>query len=322
MKPSWFRNCLGVADAGNGLLPMRFTDAQLEFFERRPHRFRCDNSAGICLDVRTDSAFLRMRYRAAIKPGTTEQLLFDVYVDDVLVGVAGDTVTDEGAGEWTIDLPIQPGKPRRVTVYFPYLASVTVEALVLAERASCEPAEPHPRNLLCFGDSITQGMNAVHPSQTYPVLLARQLRMNLLNQAISGFVFHPGMIDPALPYRPDLVTVAYGTNDWALCDSIERFEEQADGFIGTLSELYADVPIAVMSPLWRADLNDRKPCGPFFGIHERLERICGSQPNVQYIDGLALTPHHERFYADGLHPNDQGFFHMTLSLLRRLTLAE
>ncbi|WNQ13583.1 SGNH/GDSL hydrolase family protein [Paenibacillus aurantius] len=313
----WFQHAIQLTEKGGGVLPLRFTDAQLEFFKKRPHLFRCYNSAGIKLELLTDSPSVSMLYHVSLKPGTTEQLYFDLYVDDVLIGFEGDTFTEEGTGEWSASLPIEAGRPCKLTIYFPYLASVTVQTLTFGEGSVCEPAPSYEQNLLMFGDSITQGLNAVHPSQTYAVQVARGLRMNLLNQAVSGFVFHPDLIDPQLPYRPDLVTVAYGTNDWALCETPEQFEEQAGAFIGKLARLYRDVPVVVISPIWRSDLTDPKPAGAFTDIHRTLERI-SERENVRYLDGLALTPHHNDYFADGLHPNDLGFMHMTLELLKRL----
>ncbi|MGG4032948.1 SGNH/GDSL hydrolase family protein [Paenibacillus cisolokensis] len=314
----WFHGCLEVREVGGGMMPLRFTDAQIDFFKGRPHLFRCYNAAGIRLDVVTDSPFIRMRYRVTLKPGTTERLHFDLFIDDEPAGSPGETFTGEGAGEWTAELPIRAGSPRRVTVWLPYLASVAVDELAFADGAVCRPGEPHARNLLCFGDSITQGMNAARSSETYAALIARRLRMNLLNQAISGFVFHPDKIDPDLPYRPDLVTVAYGTNDWTVCKSHGQFERQADGFIGKLAGLYPDVPIAVLSPLWRSDMGGARPSGAFTDIHRTLEAICDSRRNVHYIDGLTLVPHRDEYFADGLHPNDRGFHHMADRLAERL----
>jgi len=314
---SWFHNCIEVREESGGMLPLRFTEDQLGFFKERPHLFRCYNSAGVRMDLLTDSPYISLRYRVSLKSGTTEQLYFDIYVDDVMVGFKGGCFTDEGLGEWKAELPINLGQPRRVTIYFPSLASVIVEKVAFADDAIQQPVEPYHRNLLCFGDSITQGMSAVHPSQTYTILAARHLRANLLNQAISGFVFHSDMIDPELPYQPDLITVAYGTNDWALCESLEQFQSQADEFIRKLASLYQDVPIVVLSPLWRSDLEDTKPCGQFLDIHHKLEQICSLWEHVHYVDGLTLTPHHGDYFTDGLHPNDLGFLHMALQLLRQ-----
>ena len=38
--------------------------------------------------------------------------------------------------------------------------------------------------------------------------------MNILNQAIAGDMFNAMNIDEELPFQPEAVFVAYGTNDW------------------------------------------------------------------------------------------------------------
>ena len=315
MKP-FFKNAAEVQEMDGALVPLRFSKAQMAYFEPTPYRFRSWNAAGICLDFMTDSPFFRMRFRAKVKPGTSERLYFDILADGQLVAFPSVTIADQGAGEWTAVLPVSRGRPRRVTVYLPYQARIAVERMEVAEGALWEPAERYGKNLLCLGDSITQGMNAVHPSSTYAVLLSRALGMNLLNQAVSGYIFDARTIDPELPYRPDLITIAYGTNDWTVLESIEQFEERASAYIQKVTASYPGVPVAVMSPIWREDRDAAKRTGSFAGIHDALERVCRGRKPVRFIPGSSLAPHHPDFFADGLHPNDEGFLHMALNLMK------
>lgn len=315
---SFIRNALDVCERDGGITPLRFTEHQLAFFNPTPYSFRSLNAAGVCLDFRTDSPFVHLSYSVQLKRGTSEHLHFDIYVDGRMTCSPGEKFTNRGSGQWTVKLPIRPGHPRRVTIYLPYMAKVTVHELTVADGAVREPVEPYKGNLLCFGDSITQGMNALHPSSTYPVQLARLLEMNLLNQAISGYVFEAGMLDSNLPYYPDLITVAYGTNDWTICSSLEQFRESAGLFLGKLAEWYPHVPLIVLSPLWRTDTQHVKDTGTFNEIHDTLRQLCTGYSNALYIDGLALTPHHSRYFADGLHPNDEGFLHMAMTLVQQL----
>ncbi|WP_199614013.1 SGNH/GDSL hydrolase family protein [Paenibacillus alkalitolerans] len=312
----FFRNALDFQLVDGTVVPLRFSKAQMAYFEPTPYKFRSYNAAGICLDFITDSPFFRISFRVKLKPGTSERLYFDIFVDDQLVSFPAVLISGKGTGDWTAELPICKGQPRRVTVYLPYQARIAVERMNVAEGSLWEPAEPYGKNLLCLGDSITQGMSAAHPSSTYTVLLSRFLEMNLLNQAVSGYVFDPETIDPELPYRPDLITVAYGTNDWTVIDSHERFEERASAYIRKLTEMYPSVPITVLSPVWREDCDHVKRTGSFADIHDTIERICRGFETVRFIPGLKLTPHHPAFFTDGLHPNDEGFLHMAMNVLK------
>jgi len=314
----FFRNVLDFQKLDEGIVPLRFSKSQMAFFEPLPYKFLSYNAAGICLDFVTDSPFFQMSYRVKVKPETREHLYFDIFVEDRLVAFPSQEIYEAGAGEWTVELPIKSGNPKRVTVYLPYLAEVMVEKLGIAEHAIWKPAEPYKKNLLCLGDSITQGMNAVHPSSTYAVQLSRSLKMNLLNQAVSGYIFNAETIDRHLQYKPDLITVAYGTNDWSLSGSYEEFRENAAQYIQKLVEIYPEVIILVLSPLWRSDHQDLNLVGEFTRVHKTLEQLCSNYSNVHYVDGFKLTPNHSAFFGDGLHPTDEGFLHMTLSLLKKL----
>lgn len=318
----FFRNVIDFQKVDEGIIPLRFSKSQMAFFEPLPYKFRTYNAAGICLDFVTDSPFFQMSYRVKLKPETKERLYFDVFVEDRLVAFPSQEIDEQGAGEWTVELPIKTGRPKRVTVYLPYLAEVVIEKLGIAEHASWRPVEPYKKNLLCLGDSITQGMNAVHPSSTYAVQLSRSLKMNLLNQAVSGYVFNAETIDPDLEYKPDLITVAYGTNDWSLSVSYEQFRENATQYIQKLVEVYPEVSIMVLSPLWRSDYQEINSVGEFTRVHKTLEQLCSKYSNVHYVEGFKLTPNHPDFFADGLHPTDEGFLHMTLNLIKQLNQNE
>ena len=313
----YIRHAVQYVEMDGGLVPLRFSKNQMAFFEPTPYKFRSFNAAGIVLDFMTDSSTLHLAYDIKLKPKTKELVYFDIYVDDRFVGYQGGAVDVKGSAEWEAALPIEKGNPKRVTVYLPYLARVVLKKFELEAGAVLEPAKSYEKNLLCLGDSITQGMNALHPSSTYAVLLSRQLRMNLLNQAVSGYVFNPDSIDPDLPFEPDHITVAYGTNDWSIRETLDELKQNAENYITKLAKLYPDVPITVFSPIWRDEIHNIQKTGKFRDVHAVLERICAQYTQVRYVDGLDLVPHHNDYFADGLHPTDEGFLHMALNILKR-----
>jgi lysophospholipase L1-like esterase len=264
-----------------------------------------------------------MAYIAKVKPGTTENLLFDVFVDDRLVAAPGGIITDKEAAEWRIELPMEPGRPRRVTVYLPYLAQITVREMEVAADAVWQPMEAAGPALLCLGDSITQGLNASRPSSTYAALLSRFLGMNLINQAVSGYVFDAETIDPdsAPSVRPTLITVAYGTNDWVRSDSLAQFTERADAYLTRLESSFPGVPIAVFTPIFRMDVSAPQRTGTLDDIRAALQSVCSGHPSVRCVDGLTLVPHLPDYFADGLHPNNEGALQLALNAAKRLREA-
>lgn len=79
--------------------------------------------------------------------------------------------------------------------------------------AQISPVEKNVR-FLFFGDSITHGYATRFTSLTYANILSRTFNAQTLNQAIAGDVFNVNNLDRDLSFDPDMVFVAYGTNDW------------------------------------------------------------------------------------------------------------
>lgn len=70
--------------------------------------------------------------------------------------------------------------------------------------------------ILSYGDSITQGYDALFPSYSYINRFSMYLDAFIYNKAIGGDIFRPALIERK-NFKPDIVTIAYGTNDWSKC---------------------------------------------------------------------------------------------------------
>jgi lysophospholipase L1-like esterase len=192
----------------------------------------------------------------------------------------------------------------RVTVYFPNLAALHLRDLKL-------PADAAPylrqKNYLALGDSITQGYDATHPNQTYVNLLADAWDARVVNQAIGGDVFCPDNLDPALDFAPDVITVAYGTNDWTL----QVLQSGAAGeYLDKLTGLYPGVPVFVLLPLWREVENELRGGITLQQGRELLAGWAENRENVFIIDCHHFVPFLPEYFYDGvLHPNDMGYLY-------------
>lgn len=320
-----FRNCLCVRDTANGLLPLRFTDAQLAVYAKsETYRLRSCIPAGITIDTMTDSRYIEIEF--AVESRIRDWTNFDVHVDNLFMATLRPEIShphpaspDQSAGRVRWDLPDSLAGKHRVTVYLPHSVTLTVRRLGFSEGAEVQPVPAGPVNLLCLGDSITQGMDALHPSSTYPALLAKAMNFNLLNQGIGGYVFDSESLDPSIQFSPDIVTVAYGTNDWDKCASAQAFRRNASAYIEKLTRIFPESRIFVLSPIWRKDLQEPKDSGTFHSLGQTIGQICASHPSIRFIDGMGLVPPQERFFGDGtLHPNDEGFVHFALNLAHHL----
>lgn len=295
----------------------RFTEHQMEdvYIETADFYKKGKAAAGVRLDFLTDSQTLSFRY--SIRSGSSRRFyFFDICVDGVLIAHEGEMEMTDKAGEIRVVLG-QDKVERRVTVWLPGLSIVRLSDVTLDDGASLRRA-PTKRRLLVLGDSITQGYDAVYPSQCYANKMAEMLQAEILNQAIGGEMLRPAILDEKLPFAPDAITVAFGTNDWN-GRTAEDFEKYADAYYTKLASLYPDVRVFVILPIWRADWEKVTKAKPFYESRDILRALAEKHPNFRVIDGCALVPHLPAFFSDlYLHPNDLGFEIYAQELVKRM----
>jgi lysophospholipase L1-like esterase len=306
-----FTNCLDVLEDEQGLYPIRFTPGQMAFYgKNRDRRVRSFCPSGATINFVTDAAWFELDYK--ILEGARNWHFFDVEVNGVLTDYYGsDTLTPVGTFRQSLI-----GRPNTfVTLNLPHLINLRVSGFRLSPGARALPAPRPARTLLCMGDSITQGISAQHPSNTYPSLLATHFGTGLINQGVGGWIYHPDSLDPAFPFKPDLITAAYGTNDWYFCDTLDEIREDCGRFLDGLLTIFPGTPVLVITPFWRADHNAKRPAGSFETVIETIKNECRKRPAIYTAEGMKLIPHRPEVMADGkLHPNDEGFLHIALNL--------
>ncbi|MBO7376119.1 MAG: SGNH/GDSL hydrolase family protein [Clostridia bacterium] len=284
----------------------RFSSAQEQYYlETSPRDFykKALATSGVNLDFVTDSASFGFSYSVS-SASSRRFYYFDIYIDNVLKYHFGEEKM--WINRSRIEIPLPEGE-HRVTVWLPCLAAARLSDLTLDDGASLRPVV-HSRKMVCFGDSITQGYDAWYPSLDYTNRLAQHFDADMINLAIGGEKFVPGILDPAFgaAFKPDIITVAYGTNDWSGFER-ELFESRCVSFLEGLPELFPGAKIFILTPIWRGDHKRLTKVGTFEEacafITETAER-CG----LTVISGNNLVPHYEGFFSDlRLHPNDLGY---------------
>lgn len=269
-----------------------------------PVSIKADATTGVRFDFYTDSALFAFTYRIK-STSSCDFYHFDILVDGIFLDHRG-----EDSSMWIktgrIEVKLPAGE-HRVTVWFPSIACAFAEDITLDDGASFRPVT-YQKKLLCFGDSITQGHTGRYPSLSYPNQLAVHFDAEMINQGVGGERYVPEILDEefAKAYVPDIITVAYGTNDWSGLEW-EVLTARCEAFLKGLSELYPDSRVFVQTPLWRADYKKVTKSGPFENA-VAFYRETAEKYGLTVIDGNPLTPHFPGFYADSrLHPNDLGF---------------
>lgn len=320
LTDEYFHGIVRLWRTDQGLQFSRLTPAQVAYHEQIPAwgiRARC--CAGVVLALATDSPVLDIRF--TILTACRSYFGIDVEINGILShGVR----VEQGEGTYEGRLFELPDRRRRVVrVYLPNTLEIRLEGICLADGATIAPVPRSAYKLLCLGDSITQGMDARSPSSPYPVQLARLLGADLLNQGVGGHVFDAASLDAEVPFQPDLVTVAYGTNDWTRGTRVDQLRSNVHGFLARLREIYPPTRtrVAVLSPLWRTVMMDHLPPVDLAVFREAILATASQFEGVIPIDGLSLVPGQPWYFADGTHPNDAGFGHYVMNLYRVLRIA-
>ena len=236
-----------------------------------------------------------------------------MFVDGVLTKHFGHDNVIEVTSKLRLSLP---EGTHRVKIVFPNLFDAHICFLALDDGASCTPIKKQLK-LLCMGDSITQGYDARHPSCSYANLLADHLGAEMLNQGVGGEIFFPELIDKELGYTPDVVTVAYGTNDWNR-KTKENTEDRARRFYENLCAAFPRARLLAITPIWRADGTEPREFGPFEDACT-VAREAAQRAGATVVDGLTLVPHTRESFADKrLHPNDDAFLLYAEKLLSHI----
>lgn len=290
----------------------RFTEKQLEQYRRDIcmdntdfiPRAKC--SSTVMLELVTDSDYIALEHDWHMGM-RYEWEDIDFFVD----GVNTDYRLVENEGYRLIGFDIPKGK-HDVQIWFPWCDIISLEHVYVDEGAVVEQPPKKDLRILTFGDSITQGYIGHHPAFNYVGIMARSLNAECVNQAIGGYWFEGASLDPALSeYRPDLITVAYGTNDYSLKGSLEEFRAGVSGFVNRLEEIFPEVPVLGIIPIYRCD--DRLRPRIYTRSYTRDEAMdairaeYAKYKNITVLDDT-FFPHPKDYFApDGVHPNDLGF---------------
>ena len=316
-----------VEENENGISFHRFTEEQeKKYYDRwSEYYLRALAPSGVRLRFRTDSQKLLLKADLSNATGRS-YFAFDVFVN----GKKLDTLDNFSNEVLPVDYPSHPfshgvysklfslgAGQKEVCIYFPWSVQVSLMALELDDGAYLEPVKPS-KKLLCYGDSITQGYDALYPSNKYISKLADFLDAEENNKAVGGDVFFPELLSEKENLEPDYITVAYGTNDWS-SNTKEAFVRNCGEFFCRLNQNYPNAKIFVITPIWRKDHTEHRDFGKFEEVESVIISTAASYKNVTVFSGFDFINHDEKLYGDlRLHPNDAGFAQYFQSLLQKI----
>ena len=323
----FIRGAVRLDEQADGLIvPQRFFPEQMEHLDEIGRHRRAVATAGVVLDFVTNGTEVSLDCRVMRALDKDHPLYAEVMgggnaggrpygmaeegnLDGIDLVVDGRLVATVAPVDGTLLFAFQNQlhEELEVRIYLPSIMCVAVGNLRTNGTLKPVPARGY---LLALGDSITQGFVCGRPSAGYPAQIASTLGLDLVNQAVAGHVFDEDALGSFSLWRgdqPEVIVVAYGTNDWARKRSLGDIEGAAVAYLDRLSWYFPKTPIYVLSPLWRADEHEPMPCGqPLTWMHQMLGRVCSRHGNMHVIDGYHGIPKDQTLFADGrLHPGPE-----------------
>lgn len=304
-----------INEQADGIHFFRFTKEQEDLTLTRDDSAKAFATSGVKLRFRTDSKNLLMKVHTTPQ-GTRTYFAVDVFVNGKMIGSIQNYDEKElprryvaaqlPNGEFEGTFQLGEGD-KEVYIHLPWNMKTVIKELSLDDGASLTPVKPE-KKLLCYGDSITQGYDALHPSRRYAAQVADFLGMEEFNRGIGSEKFCAAFGAMKDDFTPALITVAYGTNDWRN-KTWEEFNQECRGFFVNLTAAYPNTPILAITPIWRTlQMRQNFLCGPFRGIHEAICKHTADLPTVTVADGYGFVPQFSDYFGDlTLHPNGAGY---------------
>lgn len=212
------------------------------------------------------------------------------------------------------------GQSNRVTIYLPaHDVPPAVVSFCVDDGADIK-AHRFDRKFLFMGDSITQGWDSVfmgerYDSMSFANIVSRHFNAESVICGVGGAYFLPESL-VKMPFAPDTVIVAYGTNDYFHFSDHDVVLKNAEEYLRRAAELYHGKRLFCITPIYR-DVGENEQA-KFDEYGKKLKEIV-RRSAFSLIDGGELVPHDSGYFADKtLHPNALGFYVYAKNLIREL----
>ncbi len=213
-------------------------------------------------------------------------------------------------------------RQRELTLYFPLYNDVSRLLVGLEKNARLEKGTGYRRAspVVYYGSSITQGASASRPGMSYEAQISRKLDCDFRN---FGFAAGAKGERAIAEYLAGLSCSAFVCDYDYNAPTAEHLEKTHGEFYRIVRSAQKEVPILMLSrPVTSyANLDNRKR-------RDIVYQTCraaweSGDDGVYFIDGFSLfgADGMEDCLADGIHPNDLGFYRMASVISKVLEKA-
>ena len=299
---------LSVTKEDDGIHFYKCTEKQIQAWNNLSEGLKKNalGTTGIRFDFITNSEHIRFSTSSGNK--------FEVWVNGLLKEqILMDDLNDSGR---VADIELGSGK-KRVMIAFPSHSIGVLKFFEIDKNSYIKPSR-FSKKMLFLGDSITQGWESNYDTLSYAYRTAMHFDADFVIQGVGGGSYHKTTFDLDINYEPDIVIVAFGTNDYFSYHNLDLVISTAKEYLSLVSEKYGNKRVVVITPIWRADMNSEELNGNFIPIREGIEKVA-LDLGFEVADGFKMVPHIKSFFADNyLHPNDNGFAIYADNLIKTL----
>ena len=204
-------------------------------------------------------------------------------------------------------------KLREITIHFPLYSNVSALYIGLEDGAALQasPGYKHPKPIVFYGSSITQGGCASRPGNAYENVLSRVLQTDHINLGFSGNAKAENAIAQYIK-NLDMSIFVYDYDHNA--PTIEHLTATHQKMFSVIRECQPELPIVLLSrPKYRPTEVEKERLAIIRKTFS--DAIAAGDRNVYFIEGPTLMKYAKNEgTVDGCHPNDLGFYSMAKTL--------
>jgi lysophospholipase L1-like esterase len=325
--PALLTGHISLVDTPEGKQPLRLPASETHLYDMF-NQLAARLASGVRLRLITDATRLKLttvQRQSYMTQPNQWPAHYDLFIDDepnrrvlaaggVQFGLSGAAPGDPTA---ILDLPGLPAGEKRLELWLPPMALVTIAAVEIDSGARWSPWPDQSPRIVFHGSSITHGVEADAASDAWPAIAARLAGAQMLNLGWAGSCLISGLAARIIRDQPaDLIVLELGINvhgEGLL--KARTFLSSVHSLLSIVREAHAATPIAIVSPIYcpAAETIAQGDGLTLVQMRDLLEqavnmRKAAGDDQLFYISGLDLLGENDAGdLADGLHPNSAGY---------------
>ncbi len=220
----------------------------------------------------------------------------------------------EETGGYESKISFSSKKMRDITINLPTYNKVSGIWVGIDNNSLIEAPEEYTYKepIVFYGSSITQGGCASRPGNIYPAILSRKYDTDFINMAFSGSAQGEDNVSEYISnFKMRVFVYDYDHN----APTVEHLEKTHEKMFLKIREKNPDLPI-IFASRPRVNLDDEEKKRLKIIKRTYKNALSRGDKNVYFIDGSKMFKNFggdELCTVDGCHPNDLGFYAMSVS---------